>query len=187
MTKRYPSRLISPAIIGISWVSSVLLLAWLIEVFRENTPLLYILYLAIAVAMAVLYLVLEPYLLYSFRGRPLISEAEIAGIALEEANAAPAAESAGTETAGPPAEPPLTDRQRNLIAGAFDRLTAKELAIAELLMQGFKYEVICTRLHISKNTAYWYRRQLFDKLQIGSLQELFALAEKRGRNAFQGQ
>jgi DNA-binding CsgD family transcriptional regulator len=48
-------------------------------------------------------------------------------------------------------------------------------------MQGFKYEVICSRLHISKNTAYWYRRQLFDKLQIGSLPEMFALAEKRGR------
>ncbi|MDR0389613.1 MAG: helix-turn-helix transcriptional regulator [Spirochaetaceae bacterium] len=161
MTKRYPSRLIAPLIIGISFAASVLLLAWLIEAFRANTTLLYTLYLAIAVAMAVLYLALEPYLLYSFRGRPLISDEEIAGIARTEA--------------------PLSDRQRNLIAGAFDRLSVKELAIAELLMQGFKYEVICARLGISKNTAYWYRRQLFDKLQIGSLQELFALAEKRGQ------
>jgi DNA-binding NarL/FixJ family response regulator len=75
----------------------------------------------------------------------------------------------------------LTAWQRNLVANAFDKLSAKELAIAELLIQGFKYEVICSRLHISKNTAYWYRRQLFDKLQIGSLKELFALAEKQGR------
>jgi hypothetical protein len=64
MTKRYPSRFISPAIIGISFVASVLLLAWLIEAFRKNTTLLYTLYLAIAVAMAVVYLFLEPYLLY---------------------------------------------------------------------------------------------------------------------------
>jgi DNA-binding NarL/FixJ family response regulator len=188
MSKRYPSRFISPLIIGISFVTSVLLLAWLIEVFRENTTLLYTLYLAIAVVMAVLYLVMEPYLLYSFRGRPLISEEEIAGIAQAEAKAVLSAESPETPGAGSPraepipAESSLTDRQRNLITNAFDKLTLKELAIAELLMQGFKYEVICTRLHISKNTAYWYRRQLFDKLQISTLQELFALAEKRSRD-----
>jgi DNA-binding CsgD family transcriptional regulator len=162
MTKRYPSRFISPLIIGISFVTSVLLLAWLIEAFRENTALLYTIYLAIAVVVAVLYLALEPYLLYSFRGKPLINEEEIAELAQ--------------------AEPPLTDRQRNLISSAFDKLSLKELAIAELLMQGFRYEVICTRLNISKNTAYWYRRQLFDKLQIRSLPELFALAEKRGQD-----
>jgi DNA-binding CsgD family transcriptional regulator len=180
MSKRYPSRFISPAIIGISFAASVLLLAWLIEAFRENTTLLYTLYLAIAVAMAVVYLFLEPYLLYSFRGRPLISDEEIAGIARAEA----AGENAESPRAEPAlAEPPLlTEHLRNLSANAFDKLSVKELAIAELLMQGFKYEVICSRLHISRNTAYWYRRQLFDKLQIGSLQELFALAEKRGRD-----
>jgi DNA-binding CsgD family transcriptional regulator len=179
MAKRYPSRFISPAIIGISFVASVLLLAWLIEVFRENTTLLYTLYLAIAVAMAVVYLFLEPYLLYSFRGRPLVSDEEIAGIARTEA----AAENAAAESPlAPPPEPVLTERQRNLAANAFDKLSSKELAIAELLMQGFRYEVICSRLCISKNTAYWYRRQLFDKLQIGSLQELFALTGKRDRD-----
>jgi DNA-binding CsgD family transcriptional regulator len=180
MTKRYPSRFISPAIIGISFVASVLLLAWLIEAFRENTTLLYTLYLAIAVAMAVVYLFLEPYLLYSFRGKPLVSDEEIAGIARTEADAA-AEKGAAAPPEPAPAESALTERQRNLVANAFDKLSAKELAIAELLMQGFKYEVICSRLCISKNTAYWYRRQLFDKLQIGSLQELFVLAGRRER------
>jgi DNA-binding NarL/FixJ family response regulator len=190
MSKRYPSRFISPAIIGISFAASVLLLAWLIEAFRDNTTLLYTLYLAIAVVMAVVYLFLEPYLLYSFRGKALISDEEIMGIARAGA-AAENVESSQTQSA--PAEPPpltepsltkpsLAAWQRNLAANAFDKLSAKELAIAELLMQGFKYEVICSRLHISNNTAYWYRRQLFDKLQIGSLKELFALAEKQGRD-----
>jgi DNA-binding NarL/FixJ family response regulator len=183
MTKRYPSRFISPVIIGISLGVSILLLSWLIEAFRETTTLLYTIYLAIAVAMAVLYLFLEPYLLYSFRGRPLVSDEEIAGITREGSAAASGENAAAGPRLEPvPAEPSLTDRQRNLVAGAFDKLTLKELALAELIMQGFKYEVICTRLHISKNTAYWYRRQLFDKLQVSSLQELFALAEKRGRN-----
>jgi hypothetical protein len=48
-----------------------------------------------------------------------------------------------------------------------------------MMMQGFRYEVICKRLNIKKTTAYWYRKQLFDKLQVGSVREMIALAEKR--------
>jgi DNA-binding CsgD family transcriptional regulator len=126
--------------------------------------------------MAVLYLVLEPYLLYSFRGRPLVSEEGIAEIAGRgEVEAEPGAPfPAGASLTNPA----LTERQRSLIAGSFDRLSARELAVAEMLMQGFRYEDLCKRLNIKKSTAYWYRNQLFDKLQIRSLRELFALAEK---------
>ncbi|MDR0450025.1 MAG: helix-turn-helix transcriptional regulator [Treponema sp.] len=193
MTRRYPSRFISPAIIGISFVASVLVLGVLIEVFRDNSALLYTVYLAIAVAMAVLYLLLEPYLLYSSRGSPLIGEegiAEIAGRGESETEGA-LARAGPPLTEAPPGAPPLpdpslpeaplTDRQRRLIASAFDRLSARELAVAEMMMQGFKYEDICGRLSIKKTTAYWYRNQLFDKLQIKSLRELFDLAEKHNR------
>jgi DNA-binding CsgD family transcriptional regulator len=192
MTKRYPSRFISPAIIGISFVASVLILGALIEAFRDNTALLYTVYLAIAVGTAVLYLVLEPYLLYSFRGKSLISEAGIAELA-EAGEGAGIPEGAGeypVESAGPgqgepggegavPSRVPLTERQRSLAAQAFDRLSARELAVAEMMMQGFKYGDICEKLRIKKTTAYWYRNQLFDKLQITSTRELFALADKR--------
>jgi DNA-binding CsgD family transcriptional regulator len=177
MTRRYPSRFISPVMIGISFTASVLILGALIEVFRNNTALLYTVYLAIAVALAVLYLAVEPYLLYSFRGRRLISEegiVEIAGQGEDENGNAPLS----------PAEPLLTKpflnaRQRGLAANAFDKLSARELAIAEMLMQGFRYEVICKRLNIKKTTAYWYRNQLFDKLQVKSVREMIALAEMR--------
>jgi DNA-binding CsgD family transcriptional regulator len=171
MTKRYPSRFITPGITGIAFVSSILILGALIEAFRENTAFLYILYLAIAVVTAVLYLVLEPYLLYSFRGKPLISDEEISGLAQ--------AETGETQNSSAESdEPPLTERQQSLAACAFDNLTARELAIAEMLMQGFKYKDICRRLNIKKNTVYWYKRQIFDKLQIGAMHEMFALAEK---------
>jgi DNA-binding CsgD family transcriptional regulator len=186
MTKRYPSRFISPVIIGISFVASVVILGALIEVFRDNTGLLYTMYLAIVVAMAVLYLLLEPYLLYSFRGRPLISEEGIAEIAGEGATEEPGgpdngglADSAGLGEPARLTESALTERQRGLIAGAFDKLSLRELAVAEMLMQGFKYADICKKLNIKKTTAYWYRNQLFDKLQISSTRELFALAEPK--------
>jgi DNA-binding CsgD family transcriptional regulator len=185
MTKRYPSRFISPAIIGISFVASVAILGALIDLFRDNTGLLYTVYLAIVVAMAVLYLLLEPYLLYSFRGRPLISEEGIAEVAGEreagEGPAGPAGEPGGPDNGASArlAEPALTERQRGLMAGAFDKLSLRELAVAEMLMQGFKYADICKRLNIKKTTAYWYRNQLFDKLQISSIRELFTLAEPK--------
>jgi DNA-binding CsgD family transcriptional regulator len=185
MTKRYPSRFIVPAIIGISFVVSVLILGALIEAFRDNTGLLYTVYLAIAVALAVLYLAVEPYLLYSFRGRRLISEEGIGAIAgQEESENAPSSQ-AETNTVEPsPAKPSLTKpsltaRQRNLAANAFDRLSARELAVAEMMMQGFRYADICKRLKIKKTTAYWYRNQLFDKLQVKSVREMIALAEKQ--------
>jgi DNA-binding NarL/FixJ family response regulator len=192
MTKRYPSRFITPVMIGISFAASVLILGVLIEAFRDNTALLYTVYLAIAVALAVLYLAVEPYLLYSFRSRRLISEEGIGEIAGQEAGENESAVVCRAETK--PAEPvpaelsmaepalteqPLTARQRNLAANAFDKLSSRELAIAEMMMQGFRYADICKRLNIKKTTAYWYRNQLFDKLQVGSVREMIALAEKR--------
>jgi DNA-binding CsgD family transcriptional regulator len=186
MSKPYPSRFISPVIVGISFVASTVILAALLELFRENTTVLYVVYLAIAVAMAALYLLVEPYLLYSFRGKALISNEEITELARKKAGD----ESPDTEHAADSlTERPmlterltLTKRQRNLSAGAFDKLSTRELAIAEMLMQGFKYQDICKKFGITKNTVYWYRRQLFDKLQISSIREMFVLAEKRKRD-----
>jgi DNA-binding CsgD family transcriptional regulator len=137
--------------------------------------------------LAVLYLAVEPYLLYSFRGRRLISEegiVEIAGQG-EGENGSAVLSHAATKSAEPAAaepsltKPSMTARQRNLAANAFDKLSVRELAIAEMMMQGFRYEVICKRLNIKKTTAYWYRNQLFDKLQVRSVREMIALAEKR--------
>jgi DNA-binding CsgD family transcriptional regulator len=210
MTKRYPSRFISPLIIGISFVVSVLILGALIEAFRNNTSLLYTVYLAIAVALAVLYLAVEPYLLYSFRGGRLISEERIVEIAGQEegenGNAplsyAETTPAAPASTESPLTEPalmesltakpsltkpsltkqPLTARQRRLTVNALDKLSFRELAIAEMMMQGFRYEDICKRLRIKKTTAYWYRNQLFDKLQIRSIREMIALAENGDRD-----
>jgi DNA-binding CsgD family transcriptional regulator len=48
-----------------------------------------------------------------------------------------------------------------------------------MMMQGFRYADICKRLRIKKTTAYWYRNQLFDKLQVKSVREMIALAEKQ--------
>ena len=57
-----------------------------------------------------------------------------------------------------------------------ERLTARELEICELLLRGCSSETIALRLAISRHTVKDHRKQIFRKLGVGSLAELFALA-----------
>ena len=80
MSKRYPSRFTTPIIITVALIDVVIHSA-LLEVFRDNVEILYIVYLVVSVAMAILYLMLEPHLLYSFRNRTL---QDIIGVVAED-------------------------------------------------------------------------------------------------------
>jgi DNA-binding CsgD family transcriptional regulator len=66
--------------------------------------------------------------------------------------------------ARPPAEPE-----------DLSRLSPREREIAELLLIGCSSEAIALRLGLSRFTVKDYRKQIFRKLGIGSLAELFAL------------
>jgi DNA-binding CsgD family transcriptional regulator len=57
-----------------------------------------------------------------------------------------------------------------------ERLTARELEVSELLLRGCSSETVALRLAISRHTVKDHRKQIFRKLGIGSLAELFALA-----------
>jgi hypothetical protein len=70
IAKQYPSKWITPAIIGFSFVT-VFIQTALLDALRENLTVLYVVYLVVAVGMVILYLLLEPYLGYSFRGRSI--------------------------------------------------------------------------------------------------------------------
>ena len=70
MLKRYPSRFIMPIMMTVALIA-IIIHSGVLETFRDNPQVLYIIFLVVSVAMAILYLMLEPYLLYSFRGRTL--------------------------------------------------------------------------------------------------------------------
>ena len=55
------------------------------------------------------------------------------------------------------------------------QLSPREREITELLLIGCSSEAIALRLGISRYTVKDYRKQIFRKLGIGSLAELFAL------------
>lgn len=63
---------------------------------------------------------------------------------------------------------------------ALDRLSTRECEVYDLLVAGCSSEAIALRLGISRHTVKDHRKQIFRKLHIGSLAELFAAS--RGAN-----
>ena len=82
---------------------------------------------------------------------------------------------------------------RELVAAAFRRhaaltagpaaaqrgLSSRERQVADLMLAGCGSEAIALRLRISRHTVKDHRKQIFRKLGVGSLAELFAL-QRRG-------
>jgi len=79
------------------------------------------------------------------------------------------------------------------IAAAFERhdaltrpaadsggLTKREAEVCELLLRGCSSEAIALRLGIGRYTVKDHRKQIFRKLGVGSLAELFAAARQEG-------
>ena len=172
MAKLYPSRFICPVIITMAF-GAVLVHAGLLNAFRNNLQILYICYLVITVGLAVLYLLLEPYLTYSFREKPLYTPSI-------ERQSKPALEPADFQSVDLQAVD-FRSLDVQFQSGAFDRLTNKELQVAELSLQGYSYTEIAGALELQPNTVKWHQKNLYSKLQINSKRELFALAAKSSR------
>ena len=61
-------------------------------------------------------------------------------------------------------------------------LSSRERQVTELMLQGCTSEAIALRLRISCHTVKDYRKQIFQKLRISSLAELFALSRPSARH-----
>lgn len=59
---------------------------------------------------------------------------------------------------------------------AVDELSPREAQVAELMLLGCSSEAIALRLEVSRYTVKDYRKQIFRKLGISSLAEMFALS-----------
>lgn len=63
-------------------------------------------------------------------------------------------------------------------APARERLSARECEVYELMVAGCSSEAIALRLGISRHTVKDHRKQIFRKLEVGSLAELFARSRR---------
>lgn len=61
-----------------------------------------------------------------------------------------------------------------------EKLSPRECQIVDLILIGCTTEAIALRLAISPHTVKDYRKQIFRKLSVCSLAELFALYNSRG-------
>jgi DNA-binding CsgD family transcriptional regulator len=162
MARRYPSRFVSPGLIGLAF-TAVIIHTVLLEALRDNLTMLYVVYLVIAVALTIVYLMLEPYLSFSFR-----EEASPASTISENASSAEPAGQSST---------PFNWREM-LQANAFEPLSDGELDIAGFIMLGYKPGDIAKETRYTLNTVKSYRKELYSKLQIHETRELFAKARK---------
>jgi DNA-binding CsgD family transcriptional regulator len=64
------------------------------------------------------------------------------------------------------------------IGAPLDELSSREKQVADLMLRGCTSEAIALRLQISCHTVKEYRKQIFRKLHISSLAELFALSRR---------
>jgi DNA-binding CsgD family transcriptional regulator len=63
-------------------------------------------------------------------------------------------------------------------APARERLSARECEVYDLMVAGCSSEAIALRLAISRHTVKDHRKQIFRKLEVGSLAELFARSRR---------
>jgi DNA-binding CsgD family transcriptional regulator len=60
--------------------------------------------------------------------------------------------------------------------GRLDRLTGRERQVADLLLTGYSSGAIALQFGISRHTVKDHRKNIFRKLQVSSLAELFSIA-----------
>jgi DNA-binding CsgD family transcriptional regulator len=157
-TKQYPSRFVFTTVI-ITIMVMVLIHTALLDSMRGNMIVLYMVYSVIAVIMVGLFLVLKPYLEYSFRGKPLISDERAAELIEKAKSKEEIAES----------KYEITEDQEQI---ADDELTEREKQIAQELMSGLDYKEIAAKLFISPHTVNTHKKSIYSKKGVHNIQGL---------------
>jgi two-component system response regulator FixJ len=77
------------------------------------------------------------------------------------------------------------DRRQSLgdLKSQFERLTAREVEVMDLVVQGYTSQAIAAKLKISTRTVESYRVQIMDKMNAASVAVLVRLAIRLGRLA----
>jgi len=172
LMKVYPSRWISPSIIGLALVA-VLVQSSMVEFFRNMPNMLFLAYSVIMVAFILIYLQLEPLLMFAFRKRiedSDCSSAEIIGAEpISEAEQLVSEASETAEADGKPENPLM-------------RLSRREMDVVNLICYGYSNNDIAKMLFISEHTVKDHNKNIYKKLDVHSRFELTALVNRIREN-----
>ena len=167
LMKSHPSRFISPIIIGLALLA-VLVQSSMVELFRASPMMLNLVYAVIMVVLVIVYLQIEPFLLFTLRRR--IMDEELAAEPEE-------AEPMDTPTPAEPAEaiPQLQEAAADPLAV----LTKKEREVAELICLGHSNGEIAKLLFISEQTVKSHTKKIYPKMGVHSRLELATLISRQ--------
>ncbi len=160
MMKSYPSRYISPFIIGLSLVA-VLVQGSMVEVFRSAPTMLYLVYAVVMVILVLLYMQIEPFFLFTLRRR--IADDKITDSETVDADSMDAEEATLPTECG---------------ADPFELLTKKEKEVAELICLGHTNADIAKLLYISEHTVKDHTKKIYPKMGVHSRFELAVLVSR---------
>ena len=183
LMKSYPSKFIPPIIIGLALVA-VLVQGSMVEVFREAPAMLNLTYGVIMVALAILYLQIEPFFLFVLRRRITDEEvaADGAAKAVSEAghgkavNEEAVEEDSMEENAGGALAASVVSG--NVAADPLQVLSRREREVAELICMGHSNADIAKILCISEHTVKDHTKKIYPKMGVHSRFELAALMNK---------
>lgn len=162
--KSYPSRYISPIIIGLA-LMAVLIQGSMVEIFRTAPEMLYLVYAVIMAALAFIYMQIEPFFLFTLRRRIAAEKIGADDIELPQESAEVSIPSVSSEESRE-VDDPLT------------RLTKREREVAELICLGHSNADIAKMLFISENTVKDHTKKIYPKMGVHSRLELAALVGK---------
>ena len=165
LMKSYPSRYLSPTIIGLALVA-VLVQGGMVEAFRSAPSMLFLAYGVIMVILVILYLQIEPYFLYTLR-RKIPEEVQLS-----------AAEPVKQEM--PEQEEESAPAEETLSADSpFAVLSKRELEVVDLIARGYSNAEIANVLVISVHTVNDHTKKIYRKLNVHSRLEVAALANRQ--------
>ena len=165
LMKSYPSRYLSPTIIGLALVA-VLVQGGMVEAFRSAPSMLFLAYGVIMVILVILYLQIEPYFLYTLR-RKIPEEVQLS-------DAEPVRqEMPEQEEESAPAEETLS------ADSPFAVLSKRELEVVDLIARGYSNAEIANVLVISVHTVNDHTKKIYRKLNVHSRLEVAALANRQ--------
>ena len=165
LMKSYPSRYLSPIIIGLALVA-VLVQGSMVEAFRSAPSMLFLAYAVIMVILVILYLQVEPYFLYTLRQK--IPEEVQLSAAEPVKQELPAQE----EESAPVEETLCVD-------SPFAALSKRELEVVDLIARGYSNAEIANVLVISVHTVNDHTKKIYRKLDVHSRLEVAALANRQ--------
>ncbi len=160
LMKNYPSRYIAPGIITIALVT-VLIHSSLVEAFRDMTNMLNLVYVMITVILAILYIQLEPYLIYALQRKiPFVTETHPLTETTEDEY------SDNTNTTEKVETMTKTETTIEAQSSPLAVLTNREFQVLELIAQGYSNSDIAKILVISEYTVNDHTKKIYRKLDV---------------------